>query len=239
MDDLYSGFCELFDKGKGRNSSEGQWLISESDNKASLQSVSIQGGEKVFYTLNQDAYKGLLGKMLSQSTHLKDLDCDGVALVEDGSPATLVLVELKSSLCTTYICRAYEQLLYTHIKLQMMFSLCEGVPLTERRVVYWIICGEDNGENGVSSRKHRDFFENLISKQCSKENDLVLNPMNKFSRDLYKWRHLKITLGNNHIIRDKPFSSEIKSLEVQIYLSLVDTTNRKDVTLPFPEELMR
>lgn len=119
------------------------WEIVENNPGAKFRKLTIMNKSRLFEEVPQEFYK------LSHTTFLKvglrkasfeDLDCDGFAFTEIDGHLTAVLVELKSSFNIENIFHAFEQIVYTYVKLHTFFSLCEGYPPENLSVKGVIAC---------------------------------------------------------------------------------------------------
>lgn len=119
------------------------WEIVENDSGAKFKKLTIMNKNKLFEEVPQEFYKNSHNTFLKaglRKASFEDLDCDGFAFTQIDGHLTAVLVELKSSFNIENIFHAFEQIVYTYVKLHTFFSLCEGYPPKNLSVKSIIAC---------------------------------------------------------------------------------------------------
>lgn len=133
---------------------------------AQFRKLEIRSAGTDFHEIGNAFYKGIKNTTQDRSTHLKDLDCDGVSLFVDAEGRKhIVLVDLKSNFDIQKICGAYEQDIHTFLKLHALFSLYEGYSL-HGMVIDLIVACKTFKDTDQETR-----VLDIISMKCMEEED--------------------------------------------------------------------
>ena len=142
------------------------WEVVETAADAQFRKLEIRSAGTDFHEIGNAFYKGIKNTTQDRSTHLKDLDCDGVSLFVDAEGRKhIVLVDLKSNFDIQKICGAYEQDIHTFLKLHALFSLCEGYSL-HGMVIDLIVACKTFKDTDQETR-----VLDIISMKCMEEED--------------------------------------------------------------------
>lgn len=178
---------------------------------AQFRKLEIRSAGTDFHEIGNAFYKGIKNTTQDRSTHLKDLDCDGVSLFVDAEGRKhIVLVDLKSNFDIQKICGAYEQDIHTFLKLHALFSLCEGYFL-RGMVIDLIVACKTFKDTDQETR-----VLDIISMKCMEEEDSFEK---KFLNSLLHDGPVKTCrMDDLNTIRSLPFHPSIKGVDVRLHL---------------------
>lgn len=116
------------------------WTITEENQSAIFNKLTIHKEGVDFTVINNDFYKGLNAITHDRSSFLCDSDCDGIALVEGKEHNQFIFVDLKSSFSESSICKAFRQDFFSFLKIHVMLSLCEDYQLDRMQLFFYAAC---------------------------------------------------------------------------------------------------
>ena len=129
--DKYSEFCIS-------NSSE--WNIIETAQNAHLKKLHFKTEKSVLGLIKNPFYSNLSSITIDRSNFLRDSNCDGVIIHDDGLTKKMIFVDLKSSLSSSNLKKAIKQDFYSFLKLQMLLSVCKDYDLNDYEIYFYMAC---------------------------------------------------------------------------------------------------
>ena len=221
---VVNSFKTVFDK-CSVSVSTNDWRIDESNQNASFKTLIIRNAGNDFHYFRQAVYKEMAW-ITKKSSILKDKDCDGVALTKLGDQTIFILSELKASLDSRDIMNAYQQMVFTFLKLHMMFSLCQDYDIYSWHVIGVIACLPPN-----ETQKDSLYLDYLQSDEIGTRRDV------KFLERLLFERKIETDFGCIPFIKDMLLNEQLKKLKLSIYLKTANSTSDTSTTLDVSEIL--
>lgn len=202
------------------------WDIIESDSQSTFTGLRIQYPGCSFHVVSQAVYKDMPCLTTKLSSFLQDCDCDGIAFTEKEGKMWVVLAELKSTLDSTDILKAYKQIVFSYLKIHSLLSLCDGFSaFTEWNLLGIIAC-----------RPPKDNYQktqlDLLYLNMSESNSA--KPDVRCMLRLYKERKLKTSFGNIPFLKRFPLDENLKGMSFTLCLhtaaQYADSTSTLDFT---------
>lgn len=164
MNTASKSFSEIYNKMPCIKTARGSWVIHETSHTASFNTLTVSNASHD-YDIYDTAIILKCPNPLSKgvSSVLQDRDCDGMALVaqNDGKRA-IVLVELKSGFTKDNLFKAYQQLVFSLLKVSQMLYLCDDFSLSEYAPIIIIAC------HGIESDDKMVEIKDFANKQYQK-----------------------------------------------------------------------
>ena len=184
------------------------WNISEKEQQAQIKKCIIHFPGGQFTTIENDIYKSMFTKIQSYSSILKDEDCDGIAYTEYEGKKYIILVELKSKIDADVIKHAFDQLIFSFMKLNMILSICEGFDIKQYEFIGILACGLKKNQD-ISHIK-----DELMQKQTLHNG---LNAMDRFFYKILK-NDFNKKISEIHYFKNKNLKQEILNKDLKILL---------------------
>lgn len=216
--DVFNSFCKIFDKCQVITSDD-NWKVSESNQQASFKTLVIQNTGNKFYSIENSTYKNMTC-ITQKSSFFEDKDCDGVALTEIEGKTIFILSELKSSLDSCDILKAYKQIVFTYLKLYMMLSLCQGFDVDDWIIIGIIACHPPKNDD----QKTQLYLEYLNIEEGTSKLDV------KYLLRLLFEKKIETSLGKINFVQNIPFNEQLKNLKISLYLKTSDSINDSSST---------
>ena len=223
---VIESFTQIFDKIKV-SSFDDVWTVTESKEKASFKRINIKNKGNKFCAISNETYGQWKLLFQSRSTFLKDLDCDGVACCSIKDEIYFILVELKSTLSSSKITSAVKQIVFTYLKLFMLFSLCEGFD-SHIKLIGVIGCKPPKDEQQFSFLK-----ENLMLMT----NGVELQPDVKCLLKLYFNDVTTLKLGDISFLSNVNLNNTIRDKEISLYLKVGDKYEDEEALFDLQKDL--
>ncbi len=218
--DVFNSFKIIFDKCPV-SISNNEWQVNESNQHASFKTLIVQNIGNDFYNLGNATYKDMDCITNKRSRILEDKDCDGAALTEIDGKTIFILSELKSSLDSCDILNAYKQIVFTFLKLHMMFSLCQDYDISDWNVIGVIACLPPKDEN----QKTNLFLEYLNIEEGTVKPDVKL-----LVRLLFESK-IVVDLGSVPFVKRLSLNDQLKRLKISICLKTADSVGDSSTIL--------
>ncbi len=194
------------------NKSTGSWEMKEDSPDSGFNSLTLMEDNLDFIDVPKSLYKNLPSITTKNSNKLKDLDCDGAVFALRENDPLLILGELKSNLKDVDAVHAYEQLIFTLLKLHTLFSLCKDYDINQYRLIGII------GFKPPKDKKQETFLKDkwmLMQDKSSK-----LDPKMNFLVKLYFERNISICLKNIFFIRGLPLPNSLANKKINLCLQM-------------------
>lgn len=198
-----------------------QWSVQETDSCALFRTLTIQNTGKAFFVFEKGSYANMSCISSKRSSFLEDKDCDGVALTEIGGKKILILSELKSSLDSLDVLKAYKQIVFTYLKLYMMLSLCQDFDIDNWSVVGIIACHPPKGED----QKTKLQLEYLNIEESASRPDVKC-----LVRLLFE-NKIETSLSNIPFTQNLPLNDQLQRGKFNICLKTADTISSSELSL--------
>lgn len=196
------------------------WIVTETNTGASFNKLRINNDGEYFNVIENKFYKGWSQVTTQLSSFLKDKDCDGVSMTQLNKKKYLVLSELKSALDSKDILKAYEQIVFTYMKLHMAASLCEGFDSDDFEIIGIIACHPPKDKNQETILQQQYLFM-----EERKEPDV------RCLLKLYMEHKISNKFGAIHFTKGKPIHEKLKDKSITIYLQTSPTANDSEADI--------
>ena len=210
--------CQLLDN---------QCVIHEKNSGASFTTLKlVNGGEEIFL-LENAFYKYSHKDILSKSSRLDDLDSDGFLITNVNGRKTIVVSELKSSLDSNDLLKAYKQIVFTYIKIHMLLSLCSTFKIEDFDVIGIIACKPPMDEKQQTFLK--DNYFQLLNSSSSIQPDVRL------MLKLFFEKSVRTTIGCIPFLKDLKLQDDLSSSPFKLYLRMPDSFDKSDLEVDLKE----
>ena len=135
----------------------------------------------------------------------------------------LVLSELKSSLDSCDILKAYRQIVFTYLKLHMMMSVCEGFDISNWEIIGIIACLPPKNED----QKTKLQLELLNMEEGNNE----IKPDIKCFVQLFFKKKIESGLADTPFTKGKPLHEKLKDMKISICLKTANSTTDSETEL--------
>lgn len=176
------------------------WTVTEIDSGASFNNLHIENFGMNFNIINNNIYQSMPNITTDISSKLRDLDCDGVAFTEINDQKYIILSELKSKYDTNKLSKAYKQIIFTFLKLHMLFSICKEYNINDYKIIGIIAC------KPVTEEQKTSIEHNLLWSE------------NQFLNNLYYHNKSECTVENIDFLRTCNLHKNIATKRFTIFL---------------------
>ena len=225
---VIDSFVQIFDK-VSTHETKDTWVVDEADTGASFKHLKIQNTDNIFYVIENSVYKHWKVITECKSNLLKDLDCDGVAITMFDHTPVFLLCELKTALDTKKIFHAMEQIIFSYIKLYMLFSLCKDLDSENYSLVGIISCKPPKNESQETFLKSQ-----LCIQQQKRDGDL--SSISLYTARLFYEHKLDIEIGKIPFLKDKLLSNKIRKKKITIFLKTAKSYEQDSAIFNIKEE---
>ena len=203
---------------------EDTWNIRESRKDATFNLLQVNNPGESFSVINPVVYSGNI--WLGDAGWMNDKNCDGAALTRNNGKDYVILVELKSTLDSTKIIAAYEQIVQSFVKLQMMLSVCQDYDMHNYDIVGVIACKPAKNKD-----QETKFHQELLN---IKEGNFVPPDMVCLVK-LYFNSYIECCLSETHFMKGHAFHKDFHLHKIRIYLKTALAYPDSSVTVDFAE----
>lgn len=203
--DVIESVGKVFDKMPITETGD-KWEVKEADNGASFKKLAIDNKGSKFHTIENAAYKGWGSMLKHNSWFIEDADCDGAAFTRVNERTYLILAELKSTLSTDALEKAFRQIVFTYLKLHMLLAVCEGGEPGKYEVAGVIACHppKNSAQEDFLRMQYLNIEETSADKKCMVK--------------LYIEKKLEAKFGKLFFMKDKPLLGALKNKKFTLYL---------------------
>ena len=209
---LADSFLQIFDKAKGcisADTSSSVWVVTETERKAGIKRLNVDMNKAEYIAFDDKLCREKLHLPVNISTHFKDSNCDGIALIRKGDENLMFFCDLKAAVDTKDIKKGFAQNLFSFIKLHMLLSLCNNYNLTEFNIDFIVVC-----KYFENSAKKADIFSRVQSGQIA-DKDVFINAI---LYPLLKNGEICVKLGDFPQIESLDINPCIKNKKVKLRL---------------------
>ena len=207
---------------------DGEWVVHEREPNAIFRTLKIESIHEPSFALANSEYKCTHAKIFEKSSTLKDLDCDGFAVVTHEGKKYVVAVELKSSFDTKKVLQAYEQSVFSFLKNHMIFSLCQGYSVEDYDILIVIGCCLPNGDQKVWLKDQMMLIMNGVK---SVHRDVY------FAVKLFYEKSASCPMGSSHFLENLELPDSIKNRRMRIVLKCPSLSCEQELSLTFKDLL--
>lgn len=184
--------------------------------------LSVEHSGAQFASFNYMLVKGMGDITEKRSSLFEDRDCDGVAFMLNQERDGLIFSELKSTLSTQSLFKAYRQMTHSFLKMHAMLSLCKDYALDDLSVHFIAAC------QCFEDKDQEDGIYNRLSKEEQIDKTTFVS---KFVRRLIEQHDVTVKFGEVSSVWDLPLSQNLA--DKLITLSLQVTQNFGDTSLVY------
>lgn len=200
------------------------WNIHETRVGATFNLLQVNNPGESFFVINPCLYSQNVCH--DDTGWLNDKNCDGAALTRNSGIDYIILVELKSTLDSTKIITAYEQIVQSFVKLQMMLSICQGYDMQNYDLIGVIACKPAKNKD-----QEIKFHQELLN---IKEGNFVPPDMACLVR-LYFDSYIECYLADTPFMKGHAFHKDFQYHKIRIYLKMADAYSDDSVAVDFVE----
>lgn len=213
--EVADSFCSIFDKAQCKLLN-GRCVIHEKDSGATFTSLKLVNGKEEMFVLENAFYKHSHNSILAKSSTLDDSDSDGFLITEVNGKKTIVVSELKSSLDSSDLLKAYRQIVFTYIKIHMLLSLCASFQIEDFDIVGIIACKPPKDE------KQKTFLKDRYLQMMNSTSDRV-QPDVCLMVKLYYEKCIRTVIGQVPFLMDLKLQNELSRSPFKLYLRTPDS----------------
>ena len=188
--------------------------ICEQGTIAKLRKVVFNRNSTCFYNIKNDLYKGF-GSLLNRSSFLKDSDCDGICLYYETNIIHFIFVDLKSQFSESDINKAFEQDLYSLLKVYMLLSLCCDYKKETLRISFYAACPRCDSTDDEDTIKY-----NILLSDESGEDRFA----NRYLKSYFFGANCCCKLKDIPSIKNKIFNDSLLDLDVEFNIATPNST---------------
>ena len=219
--EFYKSFITIFDKADVDLLSN-VWEVIENDPNSYLRKMTFILDERCMKccSFDKSIIKNSHNYIYSKSEKLKDKDCDGLAIVEIEDSQYLFLVELKSNFDEKQIFYAFQQSVFSLLKLYHYLSYCQGINYSDIIIKVILACKNYKDEN------QRVYVNDII---------LMLDTLDEsYKKIVYRLcaeGKIDISLGQLPFLEGMKFYEGIRSKNIEVYLKMTESYTDSSIIL--------
>lgn len=219
--EFYKSFITIFDKADVNLLSD-VWEVNESDPNSFLKQMTfvLDDRDVKCCCFGNSIIKNSHNQIYSNSEKLKDKDCDGLAIVERQDDQYLFLVELKSNFDERQIFDAFQQSIFSMLKLFHYLSYCQGINYRDIMVKVILACKTYKDE------RQRDYVNDRILMSAT-----LHESYQKFVYNLCARGKVDVLLGQLPFLDGMKFYEGIRSKKIEVYLKMTESHSDSSITL--------
>ncbi len=209
-----TSFLELYDKTAqigftDYRSSVDSFDVTEHDAGVSMSQLRVMQTGAEFSSFNFQLVKGMKDITETRSSFLLDSDCDGIAFVNNNGQEGLVFAELKSRFSTKHLKKAFQQMMFSLLKIHSMLSLCQDYSINSLSIHFIAAC------QCFENNDQEDCVYNFLSKA---EKEVCKNFEGLFMRKLIEQKNVVIKLGDLTRLWNLPLNSSLTGKTITLSL---------------------
>lgn len=228
-------FEEIYDK-ISPTKTEGVCEVQDKEGKQAFKTLRCEDAQGRFVRYDTSVLKGWKKTFSNLSAKLKDCDCDGWLIHESAGQETLILAELKTTGGTKTWTTAFQQLVYSFLKVHMLSSLCEGYDLSKIQVHFVLACQneidtpqESEVDHSINATQQLQTITDAEKKQG--ESPKKKKFLGNLLPELRKKQQVQFNLGEIRLMNNVPLPALLSQKTIRLSLVVAETSQSDSATL--------